>query len=58
MQFLLCLEVPHQLRWWTLLAISAAPQQASQGTFECMDSAGLPSQPGSWFVHKEAAVLS
>jgi hypothetical protein len=27
-------------------------------SFECMVCAGLPSWPGSWFVHREAAVLS
>ncbi len=40
------------------LAISTAPQEAYQGTFKFMICAGLPSQSGSWVVHKEAAVLS
>ncbi len=65
MQFLLCLRAYVDKTAKNagagepfLLSASAAPQVASQGTLEHMVCAGLPSWPGSWFVHKEAAVLS
>jgi hypothetical protein len=49
---------PHKLYWRTILTFSTAPQEVSQGTFECMVCAGIPTRPGVWFVGKEEAVLS
>jgi hypothetical protein len=34
------------------------PQEASQGTFQCMVCAGVPPQPGVWFISKEEAVCT
>ncbi len=48
----------HKLCWWPILAFSTAPQEVSQGTFQCMDCGGITPQPGVWFLSKEEAVLS
>ncbi len=69
MQFLLCLETYMDktaknagLTIYTgepiLLSVLHLKKPLREHSFECMVCAGLPSWPGSWFVHREAAVLS
>jgi hypothetical protein len=68
-QFLLCLEVyvDKTAKNACLTSYAGEPfllsalhlkKQVSQGTFECMVCACIPTRPGVWFIHKEEAVLS